>query len=97
MSAPVFIAGVGVISAIGNNAAECLSALKNGQAGMGDMTYLDSIHRRKIPVAEVKLSNEELASVAGLSPVVKPYCIIEYDGCKGSISMMRLLKILKLR
>ena len=28
MSQPVFIAGVGVISAIGNNVAECLDALK---------------------------------------------------------------------
>ena len=30
MSQPVFVAGVGAISAIGNNIAECLDALENG-------------------------------------------------------------------
>ena len=70
MKAPVFIAGVGAIAAIGNNSAECLAALETGQAGMGKMVYLDSIHEKTIPVAEVKLSNEALAErldYAGLS------------------------------
>ena len=66
MSEPVFVAGVGVISAIGNNTTACLTALVNGKAGIGDMVYLNSSHRHKIPVAEVKLSNEELASLSGL-------------------------------
>ncbi|MHA4810360.1 beta-ketoacyl-[acyl-carrier-protein] synthase family protein [Flavitalea flava] len=63
----VFVAGVGIISAIGNDVAECLSALEHKQAGMGDITYLETAHRQKIPVAEVKLSNEELALLAGVS------------------------------
>lgn len=66
MSAPVYVAGVGIISAIGDNAAECLRALEQGDAGMGEMTYLDSVHKHKLPVAEVKHSNEELAQKAGL-------------------------------
>lgn len=70
MSAPVFIAGIGAISAIGNNVAECIDAFKNGKAGMGDMVYLDSIHQKKIPVAEVKFSNEELAAISGLPVTV---------------------------
>ena len=57
MSQPVFVAGVGAISAIGNNIAECLDALENGRAGIGPMLYFDSEHRQKIPVAEVKMSN----------------------------------------
>ena len=36
MNTPVFVAGTGVISAIGNNRAACISALENGQAGMGE-------------------------------------------------------------
>ena len=67
MSEPVFVAGVGIISAIGNNVAECLHALENSQAGMGHMHYFDSLHREKLPVAEVKISNEELAKICGLS------------------------------
>ena len=62
----VFVAGTGIISAIGNNVAECLDALENGRAGMDQMHYLDSVHRQRLPVAEVKLSNEELAQLAGL-------------------------------
>ncbi len=53
------IAGAGIISAIGNNIRECLSALESGQAGMDDIAWLDTIHRRKIPIAEVKASNEQ--------------------------------------
>ena len=69
MSAPVFIAGLGAISAIGNNVAECLCSLESGQAGMGKMTHLESIHGT-IPVAEVHVSNEQLAQQLGLSSVV---------------------------
>src|SRR6188768_2776773 len=67
MSQPVFVAGTGIISAIGNNVAECLDALENERAGMGQMHYLDSVHRQRLPVAEVKLSNDELARLAGFS------------------------------
>ena len=70
MSQPVFVAGTGVISAIGNNVAECLDALENGRTGMGDMHYFNSLHKGKFPVAEVKLSNDDLATLAGL-PISK--------------------------
>src|ERR1700761_4160251 len=55
--APVAIAGAGVISAIGNNVAECLTALEQGQAGMGPITGLDTALRGQLPVAEVKMAN----------------------------------------
>ncbi len=64
----VYIAGVGAITAIGNNVAECLSSFKKEQAGMGEITYLHTVHRDQIPVAEVKLSNKELAAIAGVYP-----------------------------
>ena len=64
----VYIAGVGAITAIGNNVAECLSSFKKEQAGMGEITYLHTVHRNQIPVAEVKLSNKELAAIAGVYP-----------------------------
>ena len=67
MDHEVFIAGVGVITAIGNNVAECLASFEKEQAGMADITFLDSIYRNKIPVAEVKLSNSKLAEMAGVS------------------------------
>jgi len=66
MSSAVYVAGLGVISAIGNNAAENFASLKNEQAGMGDITLLNTIHKGILPVAEVKLSNDELAALTGL-------------------------------
>jgi 3-oxoacyl-(acyl-carrier-protein) synthase len=65
--AGVAIAGAGVISAIGNNVAESLLAFEKRAAGMGDITLLDTIHKGRLPVAEVKANNQELARWAGLS------------------------------
>jgi 3-oxoacyl-(acyl-carrier-protein) synthase len=62
----VYIAGVGVISAIGNNVAEHLAAFKDEKAGMAGITLLDTIHKDKLPVAEVKLTNKELIEITGL-------------------------------
>ncbi len=66
MPAPVYISGAGVISAIGNNVAENVESLTSGEAGMKAMQRLQSIHKDNLPAAEVKLSNEELAALAGL-------------------------------
>ncbi|WP_214070905.1 beta-ketoacyl-[acyl-carrier-protein] synthase family protein [Mucilaginibacter sp. dw_454] len=68
MSSPVYVAGVGVITAIGNNVAEHLAAFQNYEAGMGDITLFNTRHKGILPVAEVKLDNETLAAMAGISP-----------------------------
>jgi 3-oxoacyl-(acyl-carrier-protein) synthase len=65
-SAAVYVAGVGVVSAIGNNTAACLHSLETGAAGIGVITSLDSIHKNSLPGAAVKLSNDELAAATGL-------------------------------
>ncbi|MBC7827737.1 MAG: beta-ketoacyl-[acyl-carrier-protein] synthase family protein [Chitinophagaceae bacterium] len=70
MSENVYIAGIGVISAIGSNIAETLQALENHRAGMGAITTLDTIHRERLPVAEVKFNNEILAKLTGLPATV---------------------------
>ena len=64
----VYIAGVGVISAIGRNTAETLKSLEDHKAGIGAITTLDTIHRERLPVAEVKYNNKELARMSGLAP-----------------------------
>jgi 3-oxoacyl-[acyl-carrier-protein] synthase-1 len=68
MSKTVFVAGVGVISGIGNNTAECLNALANSRAGIDKIKYLQTVHQHTFPVAEVKLSNDELAQLSGFGP-----------------------------
>ena len=69
-SAAVYVAGVGVVSAIGNNTKNCLQALENSAAGIGPITSLDTIHKNILPVAAVKLSNKELAIATGLPATV---------------------------
>lgn len=64
MSSAIYVAGLGVISAIGNNVLENLVALQREKAGMGEISLINTIHRGNIPVAEVKLNNKELASLA---------------------------------
>jgi 3-oxoacyl-(acyl-carrier-protein) synthase len=67
MSSTVYVAGVGVISAIGNNVAENLAAFEQEHAGMGEITLVTTIHRGNLPVAEVKLDNVSLAKMAGIA------------------------------
>ncbi len=62
----MYVAGTGIISSIGNNITECINALENSNAGIGEMQYLHSIHKKTIPVAEIKKSNEALAQISGL-------------------------------
>jgi len=66
MSSQVYVVGAGVISAIGNNVAEHLAAFEHEQAGMGDITVFNTVHKGELPVAEVKLNNKELAIITGL-------------------------------
>jgi 3-oxoacyl-(acyl-carrier-protein) synthase len=85
MTSTVFIAGIGAISAIGNNVAECLVALETETAGIGDISNLQTIHRGKLPVAEVKLTNEELANKAGLSSTVSRTALLSMVAAKEAL------------
>jgi len=66
MSSAVYIVGLGVISSIGNNVEEHMAAFEREEAGMGEISKLDTIHKGELPVAEVKLTNDELIALTGL-------------------------------
>ncbi len=66
-SQKIFIAGKGVISAIGNNVAENFTSLLSKQTGVSKITILPTRYAETLPAAEVKLTNEELAELAGLN------------------------------
>ena len=68
MGQRIFITGTGIITAIGNNLEENLSSLLAERSGIGEITLLDTIHKGKFPVAEVKLTSKELFDYAGISP-----------------------------
>lgn len=86
MNEQVFIAGKGIVSAIGNNVAECLDALQNERAGMGTMHYLDSVHRQRLPVAEVKLNNDDLAKLAGLPNIKSRTALLSLVAAKEALA-----------
>ena len=83
---PVFVAGTGIISAIGNNVVECLDALENGRAGMGQMRNLHSAHSNRLPVAEVKLNNKELAQLAGLPNIKSRTALLSLVAAKEALA-----------
>lgn len=85
MAASVYIAGVGVITAIGNTASECLASLEHGRAGMGEMTRLESAHRNTLPVAEVKLTSEALAARTGFNPGVPRTALLSYAAAQEAV------------
>ena len=94
---PVFIAGTGIVSAIGNHVAECLDALENGRAGMGQMRYLHSAHGNRLPVAEVKLDNEELAQLAGLPKIKSRTALLSLVAAKEALASAGIDNIKDLR
>lgn len=67
MSKKVYITGIGVICAIGNNVAETLHSLKAERSGIGEITRFSTVHKGVIPMAEVKLSTTALLREAGLT------------------------------
>jgi len=60
MSKRVYITGIGIICAIGNNVTETLRSLLTEKSGIGDITLFNTIHKGIIPVAEVKMTTGSL-------------------------------------
>lgn len=66
MIEPIFITGAGIISPIGVGKEETLASLLSSKTGIGPMRYLTSCHKN-LPVGEVKLSNDEMSHLLGIS------------------------------
>ncbi len=66
MQKDIFVTGVGVISAIGNNAAQCFESLRNKKSGLDFIKILQTIHKDKFKVGEVRLTNYQLLDILGL-------------------------------
>lgn len=60
MAKRVFVTGMGIISAIGNNIPETFNALKSCKSGIGKIKFIDTILKDEIPAAEVPYPNEAL-------------------------------------
>jgi 3-oxoacyl-[acyl-carrier-protein] synthase-1 len=85
MTQPVFIAGVGVISAIGNTKAQNLLSLERAETGIAAIKYLDTEHRDEFPVGEAKLSNDELAELSGFKPGISRTAMLSLIAAKEAL------------
>jgi 3-oxoacyl-(acyl-carrier-protein) synthase len=61
----ICVSGIGVVSSIGIGVEANLASLASQKDGMGSIAYFDSAH--KLPVSEVKASNQELRHMLSLS------------------------------
>lgn len=66
MSSRIYITGLGIISAIGNNVAESLDALNNKRTGVHKLRHLRTRHQDTVPVGEIDLSDAQLIELCGL-------------------------------
>ncbi|HMT28364.1 MAG TPA: beta-ketoacyl-[acyl-carrier-protein] synthase family protein [Bacteroidia bacterium] len=85
MGTSVYVANVGIISAIGNNLSETLNSFEEHQSGVAQAKYLKTKHDREFPLAEVKLSNEELAQRAGLDPRLSRTILLSYIAAREAL------------
>ncbi len=67
MNKGVSITGIGIISAIGNNAAENYASLISGKSGISKISHIDTIHANDIMVGEIKTTNSEFEQQLNLS------------------------------
>jgi 3-oxoacyl-(acyl-carrier-protein) synthase len=82
----VYVVGVGLISAIGNSVAETLLSFKNESSGIGDITLFDSIYRGKLPVGEVKISNEQLCKKLSAKPHVTRTALLGIHAAREAVA-----------
>lgn len=66
MSDTIAITGMGIVCAIGNDAAQVRDSLLGGESGIRPIKYLDTCHS-DIPVGEVQLSNEQMKAMLGIN------------------------------
>lgn len=65
MADKICVTGLGVVSAIGKNGEESVSALLNEQTGIAPIRHLDTIHK-ELPVGEFALSDAEMKHFLGI-------------------------------
>lgn len=69
MAERVFITGMGMITAIGDNVAGNLQSLRSQQTGLGYTRHLETIYKEILPVAEVVHTTVQLSEMAGVAGI----------------------------
>ncbi|MGC3948592.1 MAG: beta-ketoacyl-[acyl-carrier-protein] synthase family protein [Chryseolinea sp.] len=67
MKGRVYVAGLGVISAIGDSVAASLESFRSHRTGIGKLTLFNSVYADTLPVGQINLTNQELAAQLDVS------------------------------
>lgn len=97
MSNSVYIAGTGIISAVGNNMSESLNTFRKHCSGISTAEFLQTRHQNIFPVGEVKLSNEQLANITGLKPTLSRTILLSYFAARQALDFLSTEQINKSR
>jgi 3-oxoacyl-[acyl-carrier-protein] synthase-1 len=89
MQSNVYVTGMGILSAIGNTVNETLESLTNSLSGIGKIKYLNTLHKDRFVVGEVKLSNAELVALAGVGNYNRT-TLLAYLAIKEALRMAQL-------
>lgn len=84
----IVVTGLGIISAIGKNAAECVESFEKHKSGVAPIQYLSSKHAGELSVAEVKATNAELANSAGLPDKLSRSILLSYLAAREAITSL---------
>jgi 3-oxoacyl-(acyl-carrier-protein) synthase len=93
----VHIAGAGVISAIGNSYQHCFESLQDGKAGIAPLSNIASIYKNILPVGEVTLTNEQLASVLHLEKPITRTAMLGIHAANEALKNSRIRNLQKWR
>lgn len=86
MKGRVYVAGMGVISAIGDTVAASLESFKDHRSGIGKLTLFDSIYADSLPVGEVRASNQELADKLSVSERISRTALLGLHAAREAVS-----------
>lgn len=81
----VHVAGLGVISAIGNSVPETWKSFASETSGIGPITLFDSVHRNVLPVGEVKLTDKALSEKLSVKPHITRTALLGIQAAREAV------------
>ena len=90
MSNPaVHVVNAGIISAIGNNLSETMRSFEDHRSGVNVVQYLQTRHDKEFPLAEVKMSNDELANFSRLPAHLSRTILLSYIAASEAMTTFK--------
>jgi len=87
----VYVAGLGVISAIGDSVAASLESFRSHRTGIGKLTLFESVHADTLPVGQVDATNEALAGRLGVSGRMSRTALLGLHAARQAVAQSGLV------